>query len=57
MQAGSLLIVVAKDKRPRLEYWAKEHHRSTRDEAAYLVEWALEELDRRTADDPEPAAA
>jgi len=57
MKEGSLLIVVSAEARQQLVYWAKKHHRSSlRDEAAYLVEWALDELDRREVEEPDEAA-
>ena len=57
MKEGSLLIVVNAEARQQLVYWAKKHHRSSlRDEAAYLVEWALDELDRRETEEPDAAA-
>jgi len=47
MRVGSLLIVIRDEFRPLLRARADKENRSLREEAAYLVEWALTELERR----------
>jgi len=58
MRKGTIFVELRGEDRPRLERRAEEHQRSSlRDEAAYLLRWALDELDRRDAEALAPQAA